>query len=267
MTKEAKAWANKKSGKAPKPAKRPSQSTTTLAGAAAAAIAAVCFGVSRFTITNPVSTMEQPPPIERKPPVERKPRVEKPREEKPRPRPGGREDPGEVPGGRPAAPTPDPKCADKAPECGHWASIGECVANPGFMMVSCASSCDMCDMQDYRKRSNPNPNPNPNPNLNPNPNPNPNQDYRKRCAVDATVPLSVAPGAMDETFRHASSPHPNPNPNPNPNTNLGPYRDPSLSPSPNPDPNQAREQRGLRLARADRALLRPVGAAVRRFPQ
>merc|ERR1740133_383638 len=173
MTKEAKAWANKKSGKAPKPAKRPSQSTTTLAGAAAAAIAAVCFGVSRFTITNPVSTMEQPPPIERKPPVERKPRVV----EKPLPRPGGREDPGEVPGGRPAAPTPDPKCADKAPECGHWASIGECVASPGFMMVSCASSCDMCDMQ----------------------------DYRKRCAVDATVPLSVAPGAMDETFRLASS--------------------------------------------------------------
>ena len=207
MTKEAKAWANKKSGKAPKPAKRPSQSTTTLAGAAAAAIAAVCFGVSRFTITNPVSTMEQPPPIERKPPVERKPRVEKPREEKSRPRPGGREDPGEVPGGRPAAPTPDPKCADKAPECGHWASIGECVANPGFMMVSCASSCDMCDMQ----------------------------DYRKRCAVDATVPLSVAPGAMDETFRHASSP--NPHPNPDPDTNLGPYRDPSPNPNPNPNPN------------------------------
>ena len=31
------------------------------------------------------------------------------------------------------------------------------------------------------------------------------QDYRKRCAVDETVPLSVAPGAMDETFRLASS--------------------------------------------------------------
>ena len=181
MAKEAKAWANKKSGKASMPAKRSSQSTTTLAGAAAAAIAAVCFGVSRFTIANPVSTMEQPPPIERKPlverkarverkpPVERKQRVEKQRVEKP---------PAEqAASARPVAPTPDPKCADKAPECGHWASIGECVANPGFMMVSCASSCDMCDMQ----------------------------DYRKRCAVDETVPLSVAPGAMDETFRLASS--------------------------------------------------------------
>lgn len=159
MAKDAKVW-HKKSGKAPKPAKRPSQSATTLAGAAAAAIAAVCFGVSRFTLTNPVSTMEQPPPIDRKPRVQRKPGVEK-----------------QAASARPVAPTPDPKCADKAPECGQWASIGECVANPGFMMVSCASSCDMCDMQ----------------------------DYRKRCAVDETVPLSVPPGAMDATFRHASS--------------------------------------------------------------
>ena len=165
------ASARKKSGKPPNPTKRPSQSATipatTLAGAGAAAIAAVCFGVSRFT--NPLSIMEPPPPIERKPPVELKPPVErKPPVEKP---------PAEqAASARPAAPTRDPRCADKAPECGQWASIGECDANPGYMMVSCASSCNMCDMLDYRKRcaideTVPNPNPNPDPDPNPNPNP------------------------------------------------------------------------------------------------
>ena len=178
------ASARKKSGKPPNPTKRPSQSATipatTLAGAAAAAIAAVCFGVSRFT--NPLSIMEPPPPIERKPPVElkppveRKPPVEKPSvDELPVEKPPVEKPPAEqAASARPAAPTRDPRCADKAPECGQWASIGECDANPGYMMVSCASSCNMCDMLDYRKRcavdeTVPNPNPNPNPDPNPDP--------------------------------------------------------------------------------------------------
>ena len=145
-----------------------------------------------------------------KPPVE-KPPVEKPPAE-------------QAASARPAAPTRDPSCADKAPECGHWASIGECDANPGYMMVSCASSCNMCDMLDYRKRCavdetvpNPNPNPNPDPNpdptltltLNLSPNPDPNPDPNpipspNLIPYPTQVPLSVGPGAMDETFRLAS---------------------------------------------------------------
>ncbi len=76
-----------------------------------------------------------------------------------------------------AAPKRDPGCADKSPDCGLWAQRGECEANPGYMLVSCASSCDKCDML----------------------------DYRKRCAVDETVPLSVPPGAIGETFKRAAS--------------------------------------------------------------
>ena len=183
------ASARKKTGKPSNPTKRPSQSATTLAGAAAAAIAAICFGMSRFT--NPLSIMEPPPPIERKrpvelkPPVERKPPVEKssvdepPVEKPPVEKPQAEKPQAEqAASARPAAPTRDPSCADKAPECGQWASIGECDANPGYMMVSCASSCNMCDMLDYRKRcaideTVPNPNPNPDPDPNPNPDPKP----------------------------------------------------------------------------------------------
>jgi hypothetical protein len=216
MAKEANA---RKKGSKPSNPKRLSQSATTLAGAGAAAIAAVCFGASHFTMTNP-STMEPPPPIERKPPVE-KPPVEKPPVEKP---PVEKPPVEQAASARPAAPTRDPSCADKAPECGQWASIGECDANPGYMMVSCASSCNMCDMLDYRKRCavdetvpNPNPNPDPDPNpdptltltltLSPNPNPNPDPNPNpspNRIPYPTQVPLSVGPGAMDETFRLAS---------------------------------------------------------------
>ena len=153
--------AGKRTSKAPRPAKRPPRSTS-LAGASAAAIAAVCLGVFgvyyRSTIKSearPAALQERPPPIEPadKPPVE------------------------EAANARPVAPTPNPNCTDKAPECSGWARIGECDVNPGFMLVHCASSCDKCEML----------------------------DYRKRCAIDETVPLSVPPGEMDATFRHASS--------------------------------------------------------------
>ena len=77
-----------------------------------------------------------------------------------------------------AAPRKDPSCKDKnEKDCASWAASGECDANPGYMLVHCASSCDKCDLL----------------------------DYKKRCAVDPDVPLSVPPGAIDETFRHASS--------------------------------------------------------------
>ena len=77
-----------------------------------------------------------------------------------------------------AVPKKDPSCKDKnEKDCGSWAASGECDANPGYMLVHCASSCDKCDQL----------------------------DYKKRCAIDEDVPLSVPPGAIDATFRHASS--------------------------------------------------------------
>jgi hypothetical protein len=43
-----------------------------------------------------------------------------------------------------AADTTD-ECENKHPECQKWADIGECTANPGYMLVSCAVSCKSCD--------------------------------------------------------------------------------------------------------------------------
>lgn len=40
------------------------------------------------------------------------------------------------------------KCVDKHDTCGHWASIGECDANPGYMHLNCAVSCDSCGKLD-----------------------------------------------------------------------------------------------------------------------
>mmetsp|Transcript_512 Transcript_512/g.767 ORF Transcript_512/g.767 Transcript_512/m.767 type:complete len:514 (-) Transcript_512:113-1654(-) len=44
-------------------------------------------------------------------------------------------------------------CADKSPACGdshenceNWASLGECNANPAFMLPNCRSSCKTCDL-------------------------------------------------------------------------------------------------------------------------
>jgi hypothetical protein len=36
-------------------------------------------------------------------------------------------------------------CKDEHESCGFWATEGECENNPGFMLVSCRSSCDACD--------------------------------------------------------------------------------------------------------------------------
>jgi len=36
------------------------------------------------------------------------------------------------------------KCKDTHEECEHWASLGECDANPNYMRVNCARSCNSC---------------------------------------------------------------------------------------------------------------------------
>ena len=146
-----------KKSRPPKPAKQASSRGGLLYAAAAAVVAiAVALYYMHRGEEKPVA-MERPPPVKK----DRTPPSEEATNKAP----------------APGVPVPNPACEDKAPECKDWAKIGECDANPGYMLVHCASSCDKCDML----------------------------DYRKRCAVDETLPLSVPPGDMGKTFRRASS--------------------------------------------------------------
>lgn len=43
-------------------------------------------------------------------------------------------------------------CDDDHPNCAQWARVGECDANPGYMVVSCARSCATCHLRDPAKR-------------------------------------------------------------------------------------------------------------------
>jgi ShK domain-like len=39
-------------------------------------------------------------------------------------------------------------CADQHEQCPYWSSIGECDANPNYMLQKCAKSCGSCDKSD-----------------------------------------------------------------------------------------------------------------------
>ncbi|GKY90387.1 hypothetical protein MPSEU_000012700 [Mayamaea pseudoterrestris] len=43
-------------------------------------------------------------------------------------------------------------CLNKHAQCGFWASVGECEANPGFMNVNCAPVCQSCDQLSVEAR-------------------------------------------------------------------------------------------------------------------
>ncbi len=82
---------------------------------------------------------------------------------------------------QPLLPPPSPSggaaCVDRdtTGACAAWAASGECDANPAFMKLRCAASCDTCDML----------------------------DYSKRCPILANRTPAVAPGDMGETFERA----------------------------------------------------------------
>eukprot|EP00913_Durusdinium_trenchii_P022950 g21550.t1 len=38
-------------------------------------------------------------------------------------------------------------CEDRNAQCGYWAAIGECQANPSYMLVMCQHSCHSCDKE------------------------------------------------------------------------------------------------------------------------
>jgi hypothetical protein len=53
--------------------------------------------------------------------------------------------------GAPPAPAPQRACADRHPQCGYWAGLGECEANPGYMVGYsreregvCRAACEAC---------------------------------------------------------------------------------------------------------------------------
>jgi hypothetical protein len=53
--------------------------------------------------------------------------------------------------GAPPAPAPQRACADRHPQCGYWAGLGECEANPGYMVGysreregACRAACEAC---------------------------------------------------------------------------------------------------------------------------
>ena len=35
-------------------------------------------------------------------------------------------------------------CEDTNEKCDYWADIGECEANPGYMLINCQLSCGLC---------------------------------------------------------------------------------------------------------------------------
>ena len=41
-------------------------------------------------------------------------------------------------------PTIPPNCENNHPSCNYWAGIGECEANPGYMLKKCKKSCQVC---------------------------------------------------------------------------------------------------------------------------
>ena len=43
-------------------------------------------------------------------------------------------------------------CENTNPDCERWAGVGECDANPGFMIVECAKSCRTCHLRDPKVR-------------------------------------------------------------------------------------------------------------------
>jgi len=43
-------------------------------------------------------------------------------------------------------------CQDDEPRCPVWAREGECKANPGYMLQSCAGSCGICQLPPTRTR-------------------------------------------------------------------------------------------------------------------
>jgi len=45
----------------------------------------------------------------------------------------------------------EPRCGDGNANCGVWARAGECAQNPGYMLVSCKASCNMCG-EDFTDR-------------------------------------------------------------------------------------------------------------------
>lgn len=45
-----------------------------------------------------------------------------------------------------------PRCKNRHAECAFWAHIGECDANPSYMLTNCAPVCNTCHLLDFKTR-------------------------------------------------------------------------------------------------------------------
>jgi len=53
--------------------------------------------------------------------------------------------PTQAPTPTPVTPTPTPGCVDNHVDCTYWAGMGECEANPGYMLENCPAACGSCE--------------------------------------------------------------------------------------------------------------------------
>jgi len=68
----------------------------------------------------------------------------------------------------------DRDCQNKDPRCQEWADEGECINNPRYMNISCASACSTCRYL----------------------------DSKWRCGIDPELPAFVHPGDVDRMFEN-----------------------------------------------------------------
>ena len=45
-----------------------------------------------------------------------------------------------------------PRCKNRHVECTYWAHLGECDANPQYMLTNCAPVCNTCHLLDFKRR-------------------------------------------------------------------------------------------------------------------
>merc|ERR1719356_1278416 len=108
------------------------------------------------------------------------------------------------------APTPAPTtgpCTDDNENCEYWASVGECEANPAYMLENCRKSCGVCSPAPTPTTAAPTPMPTPPPTPAPTPAPTPPQP--------TPAPTTAQPTPVP-TPRPTPVPTPQPTPVPTP---------------------------------------------------
>lgn len=72
------------------------------------------------------------------------------------------------------------ECKNRDERCSFWAASGECTANPSYMTIHCALSCQTCDQL----------------------------DYNVRCPKDPSQVKALGPGDLNRLFERLVATHP-----------------------------------------------------------